>query len=47
MFLFVLLRRGLTGGRHAATPPDVDGFLVGEASFKPDFVDVINAKKVA
>ena len=44
---FVLLRRGLTGGRHAATLPDVDGFLVGGASLKPEFVDIINAKKTA
>lgn len=29
----------------AATQPDVDGFLVGGASLKPEFVDIINAKK--
>lgn len=28
-----------------ATQPDVDGFLVGGASLKPEFVDIINAKK--
>jgi triosephosphate isomerase len=27
----------------AATQPDVDGFLVGGASLKPEFVDIINA----
>ena len=25
--------------------PDIDGFLVGGASLKPEFVDIINAKK--
>lgn len=29
-----------------ATQPDVDGFLVGGASLKPEFVDIINANKV-
>lgn len=29
-----------------ALQPDVDGFLVGGASLKPEFVDIINAKKV-
>lgn len=28
-----------------ATQPDVDGFLVGGASLKPEFVDIVNAKK--
>jgi len=28
-----------------ASKPDVDGFLVGGASLKPEFVDIINAKK--
>ena len=28
-----------------ATQPDVDGFLVGGASLKPEFVDIINAKR--
>jgi triosephosphate isomerase len=27
-----------------ATQPDIDGFLVGGASLKPEFVDIINAK---
>lgn len=27
-----------------AKEPDVDGFLVGGASLKPEFVDIINAK---
>lgn len=30
---------------HTATKPDVDGFLVGGASLKPEFVDIVNAKK--
>ncbi len=28
-----------------ATQKDVDGFLVGGASLKPEFVDIINATK--
>lgn len=28
-----------------ATQQDVDGFLVGGASLKPEFVDIVNAKK--
>ncbi|KAF7977370.1 hypothetical protein HWV62_3969 [Athelia sp. TMB] len=30
---------------YLATLPDVDGFLVGGASLKPEFVDIVNAKK--
>ncbi|EIN05592.1 triose phosphate isomerase [Punctularia strigosozonata HHB-11173 SS5] len=33
--------------KELATLPDVDGFLVGGASLKPEFVDIINSKKVA
>jgi triosephosphate isomerase (TIM) len=29
-----------------AEQPDVDGFLVGGASLKPEFVDIVNAGKV-
>jgi triosephosphate isomerase (TIM) len=29
----------------AATKPDVDGFLVGGASIKPEFVDIVNARQ--
>lgn len=28
-----------------AKQPDIDGFLVGGASLKPAFIDIINAKK--
>lgn len=28
-----------------ATQPDVDGFLVGGASLKPEFVDIINSTR--
>jgi hypothetical protein len=28
-----------------ATQPDVDGFLVGGASLKPEFVEIINSKR--
>ena len=30
--------------RDLAAQPDVDGFLVGGASLKPEFSDVINAR---
>jgi len=30
--------------KELATQPDVDGFLVGGASLKPEFVDIVNAK---
>ena len=28
----------------AGTQPDVDGFLVGGASLKPEFVNIVNAR---
>ena len=31
--------------KELAQQPDIDGFLVGGASLKPEFVDIINAKK--
>jgi len=31
--------------RDLAAQPDIDGFLVGGASLKPEFVEIINAKK--
>ncbi|KAG6332152.1 hypothetical protein ID866_6933, partial [Astraeus odoratus] len=31
--------------KELATQPDVDGFLVGGASLKPEFVDIINVKR--
>lgn len=30
--------------KELAAQKDVDGFLVGGASLKPEFVDIINAK---
>ncbi|KAF8603609.1 triosephosphate isomerase [Ceratobasidium sp. AG-I] len=30
--------------KESAAEPDVDGFLVGGASLKPEFVDIVNAK---
>ncbi len=36
----------LSDNNPAATKPDVDGFLVGGASLKPEFVDIINARQV-
>ena len=29
--------------RELAAQPDIDGFLVGGASLKPDFVSIVNA----
>ena len=29
---------------NLATMPDIDGFLVGGASLKPDFVKIVNAQ---
>lgn len=36
----------VTGGtcKELASQKDVDGFLVGGASLKPEFIDIINAK---
>lgn len=36
----------VTGGncKELAAQADVDGFLVGGASLKPEFVDIINAR---
>ncbi|XP_066568365.1 triosephosphate isomerase B [Amia ocellicauda] len=31
--------------KELASQPDVDGFLVGGASLKPEFIDIINAKQ--
>lgn len=31
--------------KELASQPDVDGFLVGGASLKPEFVDIVNSKK--
>ena len=30
---------------YVGTQPDIDGFLVGGASLKPEFVDIVNAKR--
>ncbi|ONM31255.1 triosephosphate isomerase, cytosolic-like [Zea mays] len=32
--------------KELAAQPDVDGFLVGGASLKPEFIDIINAATV-
>lgn len=34
-----------SNSKELSTQPDIDGFLVGGASLKPEFVDIINAKK--
>ena len=30
--------------KELAKKPDIDGFLVGGASLKPEFIDIINAR---
>lgn len=44
--LFSYTSGSVTGGtcKELAAQKDVDGFLVGGASLKPEFVDIINAK---
>lgn len=42
-----ILYGGSVNGKNCkelATQPDIDGFLVGGASLKPEFVDIINSK---
>ncbi|KAG8958860.1 triosephosphate isomerase [Tulasnella sp. 419] len=34
-----------SNSKELATQPDVDGFLVGGASLKPEFVDIINSRQ--
>jgi hypothetical protein len=43
--LFDLIRKPAPDFPGLATQPDVDGFLVGGASLKPEFVDIINARQ--
>lgn len=31
--------------KELASQPDIDGFLVGGASLKPDFVSIVNARQ--
>lgn len=31
--------------KELASQPDIDGFLVGGASLKPDFVNIVNARQ--
>lgn len=31
--------------KELACQPDIDGFLVGGASLKPEFIDIVNAKQ--
>ena len=42
----VALAGSVSGGncRNLATQPDIDGFLVGGASLKPEFVQIINSR---
>ena len=44
--VFCLISGSVTGGtcKELASQKDVDGFLVGGAALKPEFVDIINAK---
>lgn len=31
--------------KELAAKPDIDGFLVGGASLKPEFVEIVNARQ--
>jgi hypothetical protein len=42
IWLFVLIEKLVL---FVAREQDVDGFLVGGASLKPEFADIINARK--
>jgi triosephosphate isomerase len=45
---FLITAGSVNGGnsKELASQPDVDGFLVGGASLKPEFIDIINAATV-
>lgn len=45
-FLWSIVSGSVTGGtcKELASQKDVDGFLVGGASLKPEFIEIINAK---
>jgi hypothetical protein len=40
----LVLIQELNGHALAGTQPDVDGFLVGGASLKPEFVNIVNTR---
>ena len=42
----ILYGGSVTGSnaRELASQPDIDGFLVGGASLKPEFIDICNAR---
>lgn len=42
----ILYGGSVTGGnaKELASQPDIDGFLVGGASLKPEFIDICNAR---
>lgn len=42
----ILYGGSVTGAnaRELASQPDIDGFLVGGASLKPEFIDIVNAR---
>lgn len=46
MYLIFFFSGSVTGGtcKELASQKDVDGFLVGGASLKPEFIEIINAK---
>ena len=44
-----ILYAGFVSGKNCvefSRQPDIDGFLVGSASLKPEFVDIVNSKKL-
>ena len=42
--LFITGSVNASNCKELAAKPDIDGFLVGGASLKPDFVTIVNAK---
>ena len=45
--LIIKIIGSVNGGncKNLAAMPDIDGFLVGGASLKPEFIDIINANQ--
>ena len=45
-FCLIYVSGSVTAGncRDLGAKPDIDGFLVGGASLKPDFIQIVNAR---
>lgn len=46
-YLFCVFSGSVNAGncKDLGAKPDIDGFLVGGASLKPDFVQIVNARQ--